>query len=76
MRKIEQRSAVCLLLCTALLLGSILFFLRFVVEGPRWASFSANRHLYGPGGTLAVGRVLDRDGDVLRRSEERRVGTE
>ena len=65
MRKIEQRSAVCLLLCTALLLGSILFFLRFVVEGPRWASFSANRHLYGPGGTLAVGRVLDRDGDVL-----------
>lgn len=75
MRKIEQRSAVCLLLCTALLLGSILLALRFFVAGPRWAAFSANRHLYNSQGQLAVGRVLDRDGDLLSyvNSEGQRV---
>lgn len=65
MRKIEQRSAVCLLLCAALLLGSILFTVQFLVHGGQWAAFSANRHLYNSQGQLSVGRVLDRDGDIL-----------
>ncbi len=65
MRKIQQRAAVCLLLCAALVLGSLLFALRFVVDGGRWVSFAANRHLYNSDGQMAVGRVLDRDGDIL-----------
>lgn len=65
MRKIEQRSAACLLLCAALLLGSILFTVQFLVHGGRWVSFAANRHLYNSQGQMAVGRVLDRDGDIL-----------
>ena len=36
----------------------------------RWASFAANRHLYNSQGQLAVGRVLDRDGDVLSWVDE------
>ena len=65
MRKIEKRALLCLLLAAALLLGSALFVYRFVAYGGRWASFAANRHLYNSKGQLSVGRVLDRDGDVL-----------
>lgn len=65
MKKIEKRSAVCVLLALVLLAGLILFVVRFVISGGRWVSFAANRHLYNSMGQLAVGRVLDRDGDVL-----------
>ena len=54
----------------ALLLGSGLFVFRFVKNGGRWVSFAANRHLYNRQGQLSVGRVLDRDGDVLSWTEE------
>ena len=70
MKKIEKRTFLCLLLAAALLAGTGLFVLRFVLYGGRWASFSANRHLYNSQGQLAVGRVLDRDGDVLSWVDE------
>ena len=70
MKKIEKRAVVCLLLALALLLGLGLFCVRFVVSGGRWAGFAANRHLYNSAGQLSVGRVLDRDGDVLSWADE------
>ena len=70
MRKIEQRAQICLLLCAALLLGSILFTLRYVLSAGDWVSFAANRHLYNSYGEMAVGQVLDRDGDVLSYVDE------
>ena len=69
MKKIEKRALLCLLLAAALLLGSGLFVFRFVKNGGRWVSFAANRHLYNRQGQLSVGRVLDRDGDVLSWTE-------
>ena len=65
MKKIERRAVLCLLLAAALLLGLGVFAFQFVVKGGDWAAFSANSHLYNRQGQLAVGRVLDRDGDVL-----------
>ena len=70
MKKIEKRALLCLLLAAALLLGSGLFVFRFVKNGGRWVSFAANRHLYNRQGQLSVGRVLDRDGDVLSWTEK------
>lgn len=70
MKKIEKRAVVCLLLALAMLLGLGLFCVRFVLSGGRWAGFAANRHLYNSQGQLAVGRVLDRDGDVLSWVDE------
>ena len=70
MKKIEKRTFLCLLLAVALLAGPGFFGLRVVLYGGRWASFSANRHLYNSQGQLAVGRVLDRDGDVLSWVDE------
>ena len=65
MKKIEKRTVVCLILTGILLLGTALFVVRFLLDGGDWASFAANRHLYNSRGQLSVGRVLDRDGDVL-----------
>lgn len=65
MKRIEKRAGMCLLLALALLLGLAVFVSRFVYSGGSWASYAANRHLYNSKGQLSVGRVLDRDGDVL-----------
>ena len=65
MKKIEKRTVICLALTVSLLLGLVLFLIRFLLYGGDWASFAANRHLYNSQGQLSVGRVLDRDGDVL-----------
>ena len=64
MRRIEKRAGVCLLLAAALALGLLVFTLRFFTRGSAWASAPFNRHLY-TNGQLSVGRVLDRDGDLL-----------
>ena len=70
MRKIERRAMLCLLLAAALTLGLAVFCFRFFLSGGRWVSFAANRHLYNSQGELSVGRVLDRDGDVLSWVDE------
>lgn len=70
MKRIEKRAGICLLLAIALLLGLGLFTVRFVLSGGRWVSFAANRHLYNSKGQLSVGRVLDRDGDLLTWTDE------
>ena len=70
MKKIERRAAVCLILALVLLLGTGVFCFRFVKDGGRWVSFAANRHLYNSLGQLSVGKVLDRDGDVLSWPDE------
>ena len=70
MKMIEKRTVVCLILTLILLLGVGLFVVRFFLNGGSWASFAANRHLYNSQGQLSVGRVLDRDGDVLSWVDE------
>ena len=70
MKKIEKRTVVCLILTLILLLGVGLFVVRFFLNGGSWASFAANRHLYNSQGQLSVGRVLDRDGDLLSWMDE------
>ena len=70
MRKIEKRAMVCLLLAAALAAGLVIFVFLFVKDGGKWVSFAANRHLYNSQGQLSVGRVLDRDGDVLSWVDE------
>ena len=69
MRKIERRAVVCAVLALLLEVGLVLFVFRWVVDGGSWASSAFNRHLYDSSGVLAVGTVLDRDGDVLSAAE-------
>lgn len=69
MKRIEKRAGVCLILVAALLLGLGLFTVRFFTSGGKWASQQFNFHLY-KNGRLSVGRVLDRDGDLLTWTDE------
>lgn len=64
MKKIERRAGFCLLLALILLLGLALFTARFVAYGGQWYASSVNM------GRHALGRVLDRDGDVLSAVDE------
>ena len=70
MKRIEKRAGVCLILAAALVLGLCFYVLRYVIYGGKWVSLAANRHLYNSAGQLSVGRVLDRDGDVLSWADE------
>ena len=65
MKKIEQRAILCCVLALVLTLGLGVFLVRYLVRGGSWVSSPFNRHLYNTSGQLAVGTVLDRDGDVL-----------
>lgn len=71
MKKIERRAAVCLFLAAALVVGLSVFTYRFFTRGSRWVALAANRHLYNSAGELSVGRVLDRDGDLLAWPDEK-----
>lgn len=70
MKKIERRAVACLFLAAALVLGLGVFTFRFFTRGSRWVALAANRHLYNSQGQLSVGRVLDRDGDLLAWPDE------
>lgn len=69
MKKIERRAVVCAILAMLLAVGLGVFLVKYLVNGGSWASSAFNRHLYNSSGVLAVGTVLDRDGDVLSTAE-------
>ena len=70
MKKIERRAVMCLLLALVLALGTVVFLGKYVLHAGNWASSAFNRHLYNSDGQLAVGTVLDRDGDVLFSAQD------
>lgn len=64
MKQVFRRS---MLLCLLILLlggGTVLFCLRYMVDGGQWASFSANDHAFTDG-QLSSGQILDRNGTLL-----------
>lgn len=70
MKKIEKRAVLCQILALVLVLGLAIFLGKYLLHGGSWASSAFNRHLYDSNGQLAVGTVLDRDGDVLSTVEQ------
>ena len=70
MKKIENRAIICRVLALLLAAGMGLFLFRYFTSAGKWASSPFNRHLYNNGGQLAVGSVLDRDGDVLTEAQD------
>lgn len=64
MKQVKLRSLLVLLLAAALAAGLVIFCVRYVACGGRWASFAANDHAY-ENGRLALGQVLDRNGTLL-----------
>ena len=64
MRKQERRAWICLVLAGVLLTGIIVFGVRFVRDGGKWASFYGNTQIYTDG-MLNRGVITDRNGEML-----------
>lgn len=64
MKKLEKRAIICLTLAAILFLGIGVFTYRFVTQGPDWATFYANQHIYEDG-RLAIGKIYDVNGTLL-----------
>lgn len=69
MKKITRRTIACLFLSLLLILGTAIFVFRFINNGGDWVAFPSNKHLYSDG-ILKVGRILDRNGEILASSSE------
>ena len=69
MKKITRRTIVCLFLSLLLLIGTVTYVHRFVVNGNSWASFSSNSHIY-TNGQITSGRIYDTNGVQLAGYED------
>ena len=65
MKQVKRRTWFCLLFTLLLTVGLGLFLLHYGTDGEKWASFSANKHIYDKSGQLLSGAILDRSGNVL-----------
>ena len=66
MKKLEGRATICLLLVLAVIACLIYFVVRLEVNGPEWAGYYANSHIF-KNGSLIAGEVTDRDGTTILR---------
>ncbi len=69
MRTTGSRSAVLYLLAIGFLAGLCVFLYGFLFQGGNWAMQSFNRHLTGDSQLTAAGKIYDRNGVVLAKSE-------
>lgn len=65
MKQVKRRTWFCLLFTLLLTVGLGIFLMRYTTNGERWASFSANKHIYDKSGQLMSGAILDRSGNPL-----------
>lgn len=69
--KLLTRRALGLLILTSLLiLGLVIFAIRFAVDASDWAQHATNKHLYSEGRLKTAGVIYDRNGEVLLRTKD------
>ena len=64
MKQVKYRALFVLLIALLLTGGTLLFCIKYVIDGGSWAAFSANDHAYSDG-RLINGQILDRNGTLL-----------
>lgn len=69
MRRLERRAMICMLLAAVLVIGTLLFCVRFVRDGREWATFYGNQGIYTDG-MLSSGSIYDRNGVLLAENTE------
>lgn len=65
MNSISKRTVFSLVLVGALLFGGLVFAVRYFLFSDRWVVFRNSPHVYNNSGTLDLGTVTDRDGELL-----------
>lgn len=69
MKQVKQRTLLIYILLILFLAGLVVYSVRYVALGGRWASFSGNLGAYKDG-VPALGQILDREGTVLYDAAE------
>ena len=64
MKQVKQRTLLIYILVALFLAGLVVYCVRYVTQGSRWAAFSGNLSAYD-GGVPALGQIMDRSGIVL-----------
>jgi len=75
MNKVSKRSWIVLIGASFVLLGLLLFLVRYITQSSEWVSFPGNPHLYS-GINPSIGSVVDRDGELLLNATEERIYAE
>jgi len=70
MRRITNRAFALLAVILGFLAGAGILAGGFAVNGARWATNRANRHIYTAGAIARAGSVLDRNGVVLAQTKD------
>jgi len=63
-KQVKQRTFLIALLVLLLLTLTVVFCVKYAVNGAQWADFSANEHAFTDG-RLSSGQILDRNGTLL-----------
>jgi peptidoglycan glycosyltransferase len=72
MKKLEKRAIICLTIAALLIAGTVLFVVRFVNDGAKWATFYGNMSIY-ENGILKSGDIYDINGELLARNSDGEV---
>lgn len=69
MKMTSRRGLVVLLLVVAVLAGLGFLGFKLAVNGETWATLRANEHLTENGSFIAAGHIIDRNGEILAKTE-------
>lgn len=65
MKILTRRAFGVLILSLMLILGLLIFTVRYIGDASAWAQHSYNKHLYNDGQLLTAGKIYDRNGTIL-----------
>lgn len=69
MKRVKHRSMAVIVLALALVAGLVLYIVKFALTGEKWASSHINQGVYS-GGSMVLGVVTDRNGEVLASASD------
>ena len=65
MKLLTRRAFGLLILTLLLIIGLLVFTVRFAVDASAWAQHATNKHLYSDGRLKTAGKIYDRNGEIL-----------
>lgn len=68
MKSISKRTMFSLIMAFVLLFGALVFVVRYALFSDRWVVFRNSPHVYNSSGTMDLGTVTDRNGELLLNS--------
>ena len=70
MKTTAKRGFVVLFLVVAVTVGMVFLGIKFSTNAEKWAMLRANSHLTQDGSFIAAGNIVDRNGEVLAKTED------